>query len=285
MAQTIVLGAVAYDPKVVAIWDGFRDWFRQQGLRVDHVLYPHYERQVEDLLAGRIDVAWNSPLAWVRSRRLAAASGRTAVALVMRDTDQDLTSAVLVRADSGIESVVQLAGKVVATAAVDSPQARLLPLALLHDRGLPLDRFEERRHDRAVGTHGDDLAGEREAVQALLAGDVAAACVLTASQLTFAQEGTLAPGEVRTVAETDPFDHCVMTAVAGAVDEGMAADLVALLLSMDHADPAVRHLLDMEGLRAWQPGRTHRFDQLERAVDLLGLYDARGGLGDPSYDP
>ena len=62
------MGAVAYDPKVVTIWDGFRDWFRAQGLPFDYVLYSNYERQVEDLLAGRLHVAWNSPLAWVRAR-------------------------------------------------------------------------------------------------------------------------------------------------------------------------------------------------------------------------
>ena len=46
----------------------------------------------------------------------------------MRDTDQDLTSVVLVRADSDIADVADLAGRTVATGAVDSPQATLLPL-------------------------------------------------------------------------------------------------------------------------------------------------------------
>ena len=64
----LLMGAVAYDPKVVTIWDGFRDWFADQGFDFDYVLYSNYERQVEALLAGHIDVAWNSPLAWVRAR-------------------------------------------------------------------------------------------------------------------------------------------------------------------------------------------------------------------------
>ena len=66
----LLLGAVAYDPKVVTIWDGFRRWFADHDLPFDYVLYSNYERQVEDLVDGRIDVAWNSPLAWVRTRRL-----------------------------------------------------------------------------------------------------------------------------------------------------------------------------------------------------------------------
>ena len=46
--MTVVLGAVAYDPKVVTIWDGFRTWLRGRDVDFDYVLYSHYERQVED---------------------------------------------------------------------------------------------------------------------------------------------------------------------------------------------------------------------------------------------
>ena len=65
--QTLILGAVAYDPKVVTIWDGFTRYFAEHGLAFDYVLYSNYERQVEAQFAGDIDVAWNSPLAWLRA--------------------------------------------------------------------------------------------------------------------------------------------------------------------------------------------------------------------------
>jgi phosphonate transport system substrate-binding protein len=45
-AMTLLMGAVAYDPKVVTIWGGFRAWFRNRGLDFDFVLYSQYERQV-----------------------------------------------------------------------------------------------------------------------------------------------------------------------------------------------------------------------------------------------
>ena len=99
--DALVMGAVAYDPKVVTIWDGFRAWLRGRGLDFDYVLYSNYERQVEELVAGRIDAAWNSPLAWMRAQRLGDAAGVAVQALTMRDTDRDLTSVVVVRADSG----------------------------------------------------------------------------------------------------------------------------------------------------------------------------------------
>ena len=100
--MTLLLGAVAYDPKVVTIWEGFRSWFREHELDFDFVLYSNYERQVEDLVDGRHDVAWNSPLAWVRARRLAAARGIDLAPVTMRDTDCDLTSVIVTRGDAGL---------------------------------------------------------------------------------------------------------------------------------------------------------------------------------------
>lgn len=56
--QTILLGAVAYDPKVVTIWEGIREHFSEQGVPLDFALFSNYERQVESLLQGHIDIAW-----------------------------------------------------------------------------------------------------------------------------------------------------------------------------------------------------------------------------------
>ncbi|MFN6192403.1 MAG: hypothetical protein ACK5BN_01100, partial [Planctomycetota bacterium] len=89
MTGTLLLGAVAYDPKVVTIWDGFQRWFAARGLPFDYVLYTNYERQVEQHFAGAFHVAWNSPLAWLQAQRVARARGRDCRAVAMRDTDQD----------------------------------------------------------------------------------------------------------------------------------------------------------------------------------------------------
>jgi hypothetical protein len=38
-ANELVLGAVAYDPKVVTIWEGFKIYFATEGLEFDYVLF------------------------------------------------------------------------------------------------------------------------------------------------------------------------------------------------------------------------------------------------------
>src|SRR5262245_62212976 len=90
--RTRLLGVVAYDPKVVTIWEGFKAWFDKRGLAFDYMLYSNYERQVEAHLAGHIHIAWHSPLAWVRAERLARSAGRRSEAVPTRDTDQTRTS-------------------------------------------------------------------------------------------------------------------------------------------------------------------------------------------------
>ena len=133
---TLFLGAVAYDPKVVTIWDGFQRFFAEHGLAFDYVLYTNYERQVEGHFRGEFDVAWNSPLAWVEAERLARASKRKARAIAMRDTDRDLTSVIVVKSDASIERVGDLRGKKIGVGAQDSPQATILPLLHLAENGL-----------------------------------------------------------------------------------------------------------------------------------------------------
>ena len=283
--HALLMGAVAYDPKVVTIWDGFRRWFAERDFAFDYVLYSNYERQVEDLVAGRIDAAWNSPLAWVRSVRLARAAGIEARALTMRDTDCDLTSVVVVRADGPVTSVADLRGATVAVGAVDSPQATLIPLLLFAEAGLVPGRdVTVRRFDVGVGLHGDHVGGERDAARALAAGEVDAACMIDANHLVFTNEGTLAAGGTRIVGQTDPYDHCNMTVTSAGPAEAITA-FDDLLRSMQYSDPAVRPLLDLEGLHEWVPGRTVGYAQLERAVDAGGFYDADGAVTAAEYRP
>ena len=267
--RPFILGAVAYDPKVVTIWDGFRAFFAARDLPFDHVLYSNYEAQVEAHLAGALDVAWNSPLAWLETARAAARRGRRAEAIAMRDTDQGLTSVVIARADGPVRSIADLRGRAVGVGASDSPQATLIPLDAIADAGVDVTVV---RHEVAPGKHGDHVGGERDAVRALLAGRVDAACVIDGNHVAFQRDGTLPPGAARVIAQTGAYDHCNMTVLDGGGPH--AARFRELLLAMSYDDATVRPLLDLEGLRAWRPGRTSGYALLERAIDRLGTIDA-----------
>src|ERR1700712_2185054 len=127
-SPTLLMGAVAYAPKVVTIWEGFRAWFGQHGLAFDYVLFSNYEAQVQAQFDGRIQIAWNSPLAWVRANRIARSRGQVVEVVAMRDTDRDLRSVIVVRADDPAQRVADLRGRTIGVGAIDSPQATLIPL-------------------------------------------------------------------------------------------------------------------------------------------------------------
>lgn len=266
----LTLGAVTYDPKVITIWEGFKQYFLERELPFDFVLYSNYERQVEGLFAGECQVAWNSPLAWIEAERLAEVRGLHARALAMRDTDRDLRSVIVTRANGPVASLMDLKGRTVGVGATDSPQATLIPLLHLLEAGLQPDKdVRVRRFDVLLGKHGDHIGGERDAARALMAGEVDAVCVMDANHLLFSRDGTWHADQTRILAQTEPYDHCNFT-VLDSLPTQLQGQFTELLLSMRYEDAAVRPLFDLEGLKTWLPARTSGYVQLERAVDRLG---------------
>ena len=67
MSDRSMVGAVAYDQKVVPIWEGIKGYFRGAPVEMDVVWFSNYDAQVDALLAGWIDIAWNTNLAYVRT--------------------------------------------------------------------------------------------------------------------------------------------------------------------------------------------------------------------------
>ena len=58
-SSPLMMGAVAYAPKVVTIWEGFKEYFRRHDFEFDYILYSNYERQVQAQFDGSIALAWN----------------------------------------------------------------------------------------------------------------------------------------------------------------------------------------------------------------------------------
>ncbi|NNM81362.1 MAG: PhnD/SsuA/transferrin family substrate-binding protein [Burkholderiales bacterium] len=272
------MGAVAYAPKVVTIWEGFKEYFRKNGFDFDFVLYSNYERQVEAQFSGEIDIAWNSPLAWVRAEKMAKARGLQVKSVAMRDTDLDLSSVLVARNDSGIGEISSLRGKRIGFGAIDSPPATLIPKDHMRAEGLVSGRdFAAVGFDVLGGKHGDHIGGERDAAQALISGEIDAAWMIDGNYLAFSKEGTIPSGSTRIIGRTGLYDHCNFTTSPDSkMDE--VDRFVELLLGMQWEDPEVRPLLELEGLRKWLPGRDSGYALLERAVEDEKFYGENGEI-------
>jgi phosphonate transport system substrate-binding protein len=128
MDRPLRVGAVMYDPKVSVIWEIIRNFFESQDCPIDVAFYSTYELQVAGLLDRTIDIAWNSPLAWLDSQRR---SGGTCRAVAMRDTDCDRVSYFVARREGPVRTLADLRNRTLAAGANDSPQATLIPLGRL----------------------------------------------------------------------------------------------------------------------------------------------------------
>jgi ABC-type phosphate/phosphonate transport system substrate-binding protein len=263
MRRHVLVGAVIYDPKVVLIWDIIKDFFIGEECAIDYVFYSNYSLLVDALLAGHVDIAWNSPLGWLDAARR---TGGRCRAIAMRDTDRDRRSHLIVRKEGGIARLDDLRGRTLATGAKDSPQATLLPLDMLRKAGLDAaGAVRVRNFDRLVGKHGDHVGGELEALRSVQQGESDACAVLDLNWDRWTTDGTASASNLSILATTEPFDHCNFTVLADFPSEEERRWTDALF-SMRYDNPSHREMMDMEGLRAWLPGRTSGYAPLAEAV-------------------
>lgn len=263
MAKPILMGAVLYDPKVSLIWGIIGDFFGANGCPIDIVFYTNYERQVEALLNGHIDIAWNSPLAWLDAQRQ---SGDSCRAIAMRDTDCDRVSYVITKKHGNVSTIADLRGKTMAVGAQDSPQATLIPLGILQRHGLvPGKDVQVRRFDLMVGKHGDHIGGELQAFRCLASGEADASALVDLNWQTWTRDGTIDPDAYTILATSEPYDHCCFT-VRHDFPRESEQQFLQVLFSMSYDNPRHREMMDMEGLKAWIPGRISGYGVLHEAV-------------------
>jgi ABC-type phosphate/phosphonate transport system substrate-binding protein len=238
------LGAVVYHPKVEQIWTEFAAWFAGQGLDLHPRYFDRYEDQVEALLGGALETAWNTNLAHVTVLRAAPDVTR---ALAMRDTDRGWRSLLVARADAGLRSLEDLRGRAIGFGDADSPQAHILPVHALRAAGFdPARDCVASRLDRDLGKHGDTGGAELAQLARVRAGELDA-CVV--SSVTWDAIGRLGdPGDLTVVWSSPPFHHCCFTVVEADARHDRFREL---LLSMDASDPKLCEPMELEYVNRW----------------------------------
>jgi ABC-type phosphate/phosphonate transport system substrate-binding protein len=74
------------------------------------------------------------------------------------------------------------------------------------------------------------------------------------------------------LATTGPFDHCNFT-VLESFSREREAEWTKALFGMRYDEPTHREMMDMEGLKAWLPGRTSGYADLAAAVDESRFFE------------
>lgn len=265
----LLVGAVAYTPNVVPIWEGIRDYFDEPASAMDFVLFSNYGRLVDALQAGMIDIAWNTNLAYARA--VLQTDGHVR-ALAMRDTDAAFSTVFVAAAGSGWSGPGDIASRRLALGSADSAHAAILPLHYLRTAGVDVDHMQLRRFDSDIGKHGDTGRSELDAIDAVLAGDadVAAIGITVWENLG---RGELMPGMLEPVWQTETYSHCMFTAL-DTLPESVYAPWVTKLRAMDWNVPAHRRILELEGLTKWVEPHLEGYTGLFEAIEEQGV-DAR----------
>ncbi len=271
MDKPILIGAVAYDPRVVPIWESMRAYFQEMGPPIDYALFSNYDRQVEALLDRHIDIAWNTNLAWVKVRRRSAGACR---ALAMRDVDVNFTTVLVARTDAGIRGPADLRGKRLALGSADSAQAAILPIHFVQQAGIEPQRdCTLLRFERDVGKHGDTGSSELEVLSALRAGRADAGMIGTATWKQQLALGRVDTDLLQAVWSSPGYGHCNFT-VLDSFPHDLGERWTKSLLAMSYDNPRWRPLMDQEGLQRWlaaDPAFLESYRVLSDAVERQGV--------------
>ena len=274
--RTIWLGAVAYDPKVVPIWEGMRRYFQDEAkLDVEVVLFQSYEAQVQALLATagdytpRIDIAWNTNLAFLQARQWSMNACRP---LAMRDTDLGWKTLIIAPSGGTVASIDDLRGRVLALGSRDSGHAAILPVHFLAAHNLVEGRdYRSLRINTDVGKHGDTGTSEVEVLRAVLDGRADAGAVGSPFWSGVTDQNLVPAGALSIVWSSPPYSHCMFTARAG-LEEELERRFTDALLQMNFENPAHRPILEAEGLQRWISADVNGYGSLEAACNTQGFF-------------
>jgi phosphonate transport system substrate-binding protein len=276
MSQTIWVGAVAYDPKVVTIWEGMRRYFHEEArLPVEVALFQSYEMQVAALLAGptdptpKIDIAWNTNLAYLQAD---SRSNHRCRPIAMRDTDLGWMTKIVAVSAGPVSALSDLKDRTLALGSRDSGYAAILPVHFLEREGLVEGRdYRALRFDSDVGKHGDTGASEVEVVRAVLDGRADAGAIGSPFWKTVRAERLVPEGALTEVWTSPPYNHCMFTSRPD-LDVSLERRFAEALSEMNYDNPIHRAVLDAEGLHHWVAPHLDGYTALREACVRQGFF-------------
>ena len=276
MSRTIWVGAVAYDPKVVTIWEGMRRYFVEEAhLPLEVVLFQSYEAQVQALLASpgdpvpRIDIAWNTNLAYLQTD---AWSGHRSRPIAMRDTDVGWTTKIVAVSGGPVATLADLRDRTLALGSRDSGHAAILPVHFLERQGLAEGQdYRTLRFNSDLGKHGDTGRSEADVIRAVLDGRADAGAIGSPFWKAVHSERLVPDGALREIWTSPPYNHCMFTARPD-LDQAIERRFADALSKMSYDNPSHREVLDAEGLRQWVVPHLDGYDSLREASAQQGFF-------------
>lgn len=260
--KPIRIGAVAYAPSAVTIFNGIKAYLNRHGLAADYVLYSNYDSLVDGLVNGEVDIAWNTPLAHAQCHLRLKEQSQT---LVMRDVDKDFRAVLVARRDRPVHSPKDLPGRTIVLGSHDAAEATVLPRYYLKQSGVDFAKLKVVDLDQELDFEGNPCSSEHDVLKALRDGRADAGVIGERLWKAIETDKNDGAADLRLIWTSPPFTHCVFTARPD-FDPEIGNQFRSLMLAMTPDQPSCADVLRLEGTRKWIAGSHDGFKDLIEAL-------------------
>ena len=226
-----------------------------------------YTTVIEAMGSGQVDVGWLAPFAYVLAHDQ---NGSQVLLASLRQGSKTYRSQIIVRADSGINSIEQLRGKKFAFVDPASASGFLFPNYMLANMGLDYKTFFSDTifaggHDKVViAVYNKQVDGGATFGQNIDSGPPTDARTLVTSTLPDVMQ------VVKPIAQTDPIPNDTVSVRAG-LDASLVKLLNDGLLYVQSTPEGQKALKDLYGIDGLGPASDKDYDILRSAAKVLNL--------------
>ena len=173
----------------------FKAITREYQLHFDIKVAQSYNAVVEGMVNGKVDVAWFGAVTYHQAKKRGAAQ---LLAVGVSKGESVYFAGIFVRTSSELKTIADLKGKSVAFGDINSTSSFNFPVAMIAGGGL--DPVQDLGSIFMTGSHANALS-------ALAANKVDAACASYASFEKAVGNGQIKPGEIVPLAKSDPIPY------------------------------------------------------------------------------
>jgi phosphonate transport system substrate-binding protein len=226
-----------------------------------------YTAVIEAMGAGQIDVGWLAPFAYVLAHDK---NGSQVILASIRQGSKTYRSQIVVRADSGINTIEELRGKRFAFVEPASASGFLFPNALLAGRNIDYRTFFSETifaggHDRVIiAVYNRQVDGGASFGNSIETGPPTDARTLV--------QGTIPDvmTAVKPIAQTDPIPNDTVSVRRG-LDENLTRLIREGLLYVQGTPQGQQSLRDLYNINGLAPADDRDYDSIRNAARALNL--------------
>lgn len=238
---TVVRMGAATSPKYGAVFDAMKRDFERQGHAFEYTLYQDYFDLGDAFFDGEVDIAWNTPQG--HARAVLRSNGQV-LGPIARDVDIQYTAHVVVRKDSGIDTIQDLVGKTFCLGSSESAECYDVPKYYLKQAGLDVEtQCTLTSLDGFVDLEMNDRSTANDVLDAITSGQVQAGAVGEKSTRALRADPA---SPLKVIWVSPPFTHCMFTTHAD-YRPALLDTFRQVLLSEHMGDPIGREVLVNEG--------------------------------------